>query len=457
LTRIFLVNPRWSFDGSIYFGCRAPHLPIELGGAQALLERDGHEVELVDAHLHDLSLDEISARARAFAPDLAVLTTAPSYLFWRCPPPELRVPRALARALRGALGREVPLVAIGPHTSSTPRAAMQKIDVDAGVLGESEEVLARLARTPRAEWSRIESLALRTTDDGDGASAVCVQGGPAAVDLAALPVLRWTKTDIARHAHHHHRYDVPEAAILAEGPGAEIEWTRGCPYACSFCNKLDFRDRYRKRPLATVLAELDGLIALGARYVYFIDEIFLPDRALLEALRERDVSFGVQLRIDNWSRELLDLLGAAGCKSIEAGVEALTPEGRSLLAKRCRLSTDELTALLIHARRSVPFVQANLIDAGTDTPESVERWRRQLADHGVWANKPVPLFAYPGTPDYRLRWGPPDDRAWERAHADYLARFAEWSDVQDAQPRPLPELEALEAVEALEASEASGG
>ena len=31
--RLALVNPRWSFDGSIYFGCRAPHLPLELGSA----------------------------------------------------------------------------------------------------------------------------------------------------------------------------------------------------------------------------------------------------------------------------------------------------------------------------------------------------------------------------------------------------------------------------------------
>ena len=31
----------WTFDGSIYFGCREPHLPLEYGYAQALLERAG--------------------------------------------------------------------------------------------------------------------------------------------------------------------------------------------------------------------------------------------------------------------------------------------------------------------------------------------------------------------------------------------------------------------------------
>ncbi len=31
--RVALVNPPWRFDHSIYFGCRAPHLVLELGYA----------------------------------------------------------------------------------------------------------------------------------------------------------------------------------------------------------------------------------------------------------------------------------------------------------------------------------------------------------------------------------------------------------------------------------------
>ena len=27
--RFALVNPPWAFEGSIYFGCREPHLPLE--------------------------------------------------------------------------------------------------------------------------------------------------------------------------------------------------------------------------------------------------------------------------------------------------------------------------------------------------------------------------------------------------------------------------------------------
>ena len=148
--------------------------------------------------------------------------------------------------------------------------------------------------------------------------------------------------------------------------------------------------------------EIDGLIAQGVTYIYFHRRsIFLPRPDLLLALKDRDIRFGIQTRIDLWKPELLDLLGAAGCVSIEAGVESLTVEGRALLAKKCKLDTDQLSALLMYARRSVPFVQANLIRAEENEMPLVAEWRAQLHEHGVWANDPVPLFPYPSSPEYR--------------------------------------------------------
>jgi B12-binding domain/radical SAM domain protein of rhizo-twelve system len=193
--------------------------------------------------------------------------------------------------------------------------------------------------------------------------------------------------------------------------------------------------------LEVILEELDGLIAQGVEYIYFIDEIFLPNQELLRALVDRAVKFGVQTRIDLWNRELLDLLGQAGCVSIEAGVESITAAGRQLLDKNCKLSTDELSDRLIYAKQRVPFVQANLLESKVDDAAAIEQWRQYLQGFGVWANKPVPLFLYPGSPDYTKRWGFPDEYAWERSHADYLEVYAEFSDVQEEQPLPLPQLE----------------
>ena len=224
------------------------------------------------------------------------------------------------------------------------------------VLGECEEVLVELAAAGSSEKPEHVSILYR----GDSADRV---PRPHASNIASLPALSWSREVLEPTF-----ASPPPIRPYPGRPGAELEASRGCPYHCTFCAKDDFRDAYRKRPLATVLEELDGLLAQGVQYVYFIDEIFLPDRPLLEALCERRVQFGVQLRIDNWSTEMLDLLGRAGCVSIEAGIESLTEQGRSLLAKRCRLTTEELTALLVHAKRAVPSFRPTCSTRKPTTP-----------------------------------------------------------------------------------------
>ncbi|HJS86680.1 MAG TPA: TIGR04295 family B12-binding domain-containing radical SAM protein [Acetobacteraceae bacterium] len=424
--KVALLNPPWRFDHSIYFGCRAPHLLLELACAKLHLERRGHEALMLDGHLLGLDAATLAEQTRAFAPDLIVVTTAPSYLFWRCAQPELAVPRDLIDRLRG----EAMIVAVGPHGSTTPGATLRKLDADVVLRGECDEAVADLADAAGVP-GRVAGAAWR--EDG----TVRANGAPRVARFVDLPALAWPDEWIARHRHHHHRFDAEPA-----GPGAEVEASRGCPYACTFCAKLDFRDAYRRRALPPLLAEIDALIAQGVEYIYFIDEIFLPQRPLLEALRERPIRFGVQTRIDLWKPEMLDLLGVSGCVSIEAGVESLTSEGRAALDKKCRLDTDELTALLVRARRTVPFVQANLIKSTGDDAARIAEWRQGLQRQGVWANDPVPLFPYPASPDYRRLWGEPDEAAWERAHAHYLAQFDAFSDIQESRPLPLPVLEA---------------
>jgi anaerobic magnesium-protoporphyrin IX monomethyl ester cyclase len=421
--RYALVNPVWNFEGSIYFGCREPHLPLELGYARQLLETAGHEVLSCDADLCSYSLDEIQQKLADFKPDFTVIPTAPTYLFWRCAPPELRIPQVLIGAIRDLAGT---LVAIGPHGSTTPKAALRKLGADVVVMGEPEELLAELS----GDWTKLRALCYRN-DSGE-----IVVGEPHYADMQKLPALRWNGDHIHRHRHHHHRFDAEPV-----GPGAEMEASRGCPYHCTFCAKENFRNQYRRRPTAVVMEEVDGLIAQGVEYIYFIDEIFLPQKDLLKALAERNIKIGVQTRIDLWNEQAIEMLATAHCVSIEAGVESITETGRALLDKKCRLSTEELSERLVFAKRLVPFVQANLLATEEDSPEDIENWRQQLLSHGVWANKPVPLFPYPGSPEYTKRWGRPDDLAWERAHEYYLNGTDTFSDIQNQNPSDLVQLE----------------
>lgn len=428
--RYALVNPNWTFEGSTYFGCRDPHLPLELLSARAMLRAAGHDVLLVDAQMEGLSIEGTSARLSGFKPEILVIPTAPSYLFWRCPQPELRVPRSWVRAL----GEGAVTVLIGPHGSATPQATLRKTGAEVVLRGEPDQTLAMLADRPRGQipgccW--IESGSLVMTP------------GLGVTDMKAIGPLDYSDYPLELHSHKHHVFtDLP-------GLGAEVEFARGCPFACSFCNKTLFRDKYRERRVEDVLTEIDELAARGVTYVYFIDEIFgigRNVRELLSGLAERPVSIGFQSRIDLWDEESLDLLAGAHCISFECGVEAITEEGREELNKNCKLSTERISELLIAARRRIPWVQANLIKTAHDDAQAIDAWHDQMQAQGVWVSRPVPMFPFPGSPEYVRTFGSlPDDHAWERAHEFYLSLFAArgYSDIQDQHPLPLQELECV--------------
>lgn len=431
--RFALVNPRWTFAGSTYFGCPDPHFPIELLSAREMLRAAGHEVLLVDAFMEGLAPEQVSEKLQGFDEDFLVIPTAPSYLFWRCPQPELRVPRQWITALN----RSSKKVVIGPHGSATPHPTLLKTGADVVLRGEPDQTLPQLADTP---WHLIPGCGWR-----DDSGAFRLTPGLGVTDMRAIPALDYSDYPVELHTHRHHIFPGNGADHLKLG--AEVEFARGCPYSCTFCNKTLFRNRYRERELRAVLTEIDRLIARGVDYIYFIDEIFgvgRQVRSLLEELATRPVSIGFQSRIDLWNEESLGLLARARCVSFECGIESITEAGREQMNKNCRLSTERISELLIHARTMIPWVQANLIKTLEDDPATVAAWQEQLKSNGVWVSEPVPMFPFPGSPEYVQTFGSdPDDFAWERAHSFYLGLFADkgYSDIQDQHPLSLGQLE----------------
>jgi B12-binding domain/radical SAM domain protein of rhizo-twelve system len=431
-----LVNPKWSFEGSTYFGCPEPHFPLELLSAREMLREAGQQVLLIDAWMEELTPEQVRERLEEFREDFLVIPTAPSYLFWRCPQPELRVPRQWI----DALDRPSKKVIIGPHGSVTPVSTLRKTGADIVLRGEPDQTLPQLAALP---WEQIAGCCWR---DSDG--AVHTTPGLGVTDMRALGPLDYSDYPVERHFHKHHVFPGNGADHLRRG--AEVEFARGCPYSCTFCNKTLFRNQYRERQLPAVLAEIDQLLARGVDYIYFIDEIFGVGkrvRELLEEIAKRPVSIGFQSRIDLWNEDSIHLLARAHCVSFECGVESITEEGRDAMNKNCRISTDRISELLVYARRHIPWVQANLIKTPEDDPSLVAAWQSNLKRNGVWVSEPVPMFPFPGSPEYVTTFGAePDEDAWERAHSHYLQVFANrgYSDIQEQEPRTLQELESQE-------------
>lgn len=435
--RYALVNPVWTFEGSTYFGCPDPHFPLELLSAQNFLREAGHDVLLVDAFMEKLTPSEVRSRLNDFGEDFLVIPTAPSYLFWRCPQPELRVPRLWIESLSHGRGQKPKTVLIGPHGSVTPQATLTKTGADVVLRGEPDQNLPKLANTP---WEMIAGCCWH-----DAQGRFRMTPGLGETNMRAVKRFDYTNYPVELHTHKHHIFPGNGADHLRLG--AEVEFARGCPYACTFCNKTLFRNKFRERELSEVLAEIDHLIARGVDYIYFIDEIFgvgKQVRVLLQEIAQRPVSIGFQTRIDLWDEAGMDLLARAHCVSFECGIESITDEGRHAMNKNCRIDTERITELLIYARHRIPWVQANLIKTAEDDPALVTAWQANLKSKGVWVSEPVPMFPFPGSPEYVTTFGAqPDEEAWERAHQFYLQLFTGrgFSDIQDQEPLTLAELE----------------
>jgi anaerobic magnesium-protoporphyrin IX monomethyl ester cyclase len=437
VSRYALVNPNWEFAGSTYFGCRDPHTPLELLFAAQKIRAKGNHALVIDAQTEDLTLAETAEQVAGFDPDFLVIPSAPSYLFWRCPPPELRIPREWFAGIGGRAAK----VLIGPHSSATPRAAMHKTGAHIVIKGESEDALAALASEP---WELIDGVCFRDVighGDGHGGGHEHYSPGLAVVDMTTLPALDFADYNVEKHRHRHHVFN------QGSGRGAEVEFARGCPWNCTFCNKQLFRNKFRERDVDTVLLEVDRLIARGVDYIYFIDEIFGVGKnvlRLLEGIAGRNVRIGFQTRVDLWDEAKLDLLERAHTISIECGIESITDAGRDELNKNCRISTERISELLIYARQRIPWVQANLILTEHDDRGEIRRWQERMKAQGVWVSEPVPMYPFPGSPLYLQTFGaPPDDQAWERAHHYYTTAFDPkgYSDIQEQRPAALEVLE----------------
>jgi radical SAM superfamily enzyme YgiQ (UPF0313 family) len=147
---------------------------------------------------------------------------------------------------------------------------------------------------------------------------------------AEFPDIRQTPTPLWRLANLKH-YDT-----------VSIQFSRGCPFNCDFCNITALLGHYpRLKTAAQIIAELDALYALGWRKsIFFVDDNFIGNKKqikaeVLPALIEwrkgkRGMPFSTEVSINLADDpELLRLMVQAGFDAVFVGIE--TPNEDSLV------------------------------------------------------------------------------------------------------------------------------
>lgn len=407
-SRILLVYPPSRTQS--HYSC-----PMGLMMLAAVLEKEGHEVRLLDANAaaRHRSADDIVAEAADWRPDVIGVTIVT---------PLVRQAYRLAERLREGGYK---LIAGGPHPTLLPEEPLEH-GFDAVVVGEGEPTVVEAVEAVlgRAPMESVRGLVFR------GADGLVHRNEPREpiADLDSLPAP-------ARH--------LVTPADFGATPDlhAPLFTSRGCPARCAYCAGGLFGKKFRFRSADGVV---DEMIALnreyGTRHFYFVDDAMTMDADRMRRICSRliDERFGftwnMMTRIDTMNEDLLDLVSRAGCVQIEYGVESGNPE---TLKKIHKPHTVEMVRRVIpmtarHGIRPMVFFILGFPWEDPQTTDATLELMRELSPHVVFQPAIASILVpFPGTEVYERykdeydfeRWWLTDDRTYDAPRIETHAYY----------------------------------
>lgn len=215
-------------------------------------------------------------------------------------------------------------------------------------------------------------------------------------DIRETPVPLWKLADLKRYA------------------CMSIQFSRGCPYQCDFCNVtalLGHRPRIKTNE--QIIAELDCLYQQGWRGpVFFVDDNFIGNKKqlkteLLPALikwqeHKVGIKFNTEASIDLTDDEpLMQMMAMAGFDTVFIGIE--TPDEASLAeCSKKQNKNRDLIKDVKHIQRSGLQVQGGfIVGFDNDTLSTFQRQIDFIQTSGIVTAMVGLLQALPGTKLYK--------------------------------------------------------
>jgi hopanoid C-3 methylase HpnR len=310
--RLLFVHPGPLLYTRVFL--RLEPLGLELVAEAA--RRAGHPTRLIDLQVEDH--DDYRRMVAEWQPDFIAFSC--NYL--------ANVPEIidLAKETKAALPRC--FVCVGGHSASfTARAILEHGEgaIDCVLKGEGEAAMPKLLEAVEQDRAAVGTVPGVVTSEGDGPPPGFVQ---------SLDDLRPGR-DLVRHRH---KYFI---GIL--DPAASIEFSRGCPWDCSFCSAWTFYGRsYRALSPERIVADLASVKEPG---VFIVDDVaFVHDKhgfAVGEAIARKNIrkQYYLETRGDVLLRnkEVFQFWKKLGLAYMFLGVEAIDEEGLHRFRKRVSL------------------------------------------------------------------------------------------------------------------------
>ncbi|MEC9486543.1 MAG: DUF4070 domain-containing protein [Prosthecochloris sp.] len=344
----------WSFKHALKFIRKQASLPpLGLLTVSSMLP-DTWQRKLVDLNTGDLTSDDLEWADMVFISAMAVQKSSAEELIARC--------RESA----------VLTVAGGPLFTSEPDVFP---DVDHFVLNEAEITLPQFL------------------DDLDKGQLKRFYRSDSFADIMDSPVPDWSLLTMKNYA------------------SMAIQFSRGCPYKCDFCNVTTlFGRKIRTKTSRQIIGELDALKQNGWQdSIFFVDDNFIAHKAylkkeLLPALIEWQATNRSTAKLYTECSiniaddpELMDLMVKAGFNQVFIGIE--TPDSSALEAcgKQHNSSRDLLRDIKTIQRAGLEVQGGFIVGFDTDTPSIFRRQIEFIQQSGIVTAMVGMLQALPGT------------------------------------------------------------
>lgn len=309
---ILLINP--ALPSNSPWGLSKMLPPLSLAYVAAALEKAGFEVKIFDNYLDKKPVEHIKQLVEKLNPKI-VGVSCNSVNYKQC----VEIARTVKKA-----NLDCRVMVGGPHPSCLPEKVLDNPEIDYAIVGEGEQAATELARCisngeDLKAISKIPGVAYKYKGQ--------VRINPP-VFIDSLDVLPYP----ARHLLRLDSYD-RRIEYLDVEPADVMNVIRGCPYDCKFCEtKRIWGYKCRSFSPSRIIDEVEHLMkTYGSNGIYFIGDNFTIFKEktleLCELLKKRsvDVQWCCDTRVDLLSKELLEKMKAAGCKTIWFGVESGSP------------------------------------------------------------------------------------------------------------------------------------
>jgi len=214
-------------------------------------------------------------------------------------------------------------------------------------------------------------------------------------DIQKSPIPLWGLADLKRYA------------------TMSIQFSRGCPYNCEFCNVTAlFGHRPRTKTAQQIIAELDSLYDLGWRGpVFFVDDNLIGNKkslksellpALIEWQRDRrKIPFNTEVSINLADdEELMEMMVEAGFSTVFIGIETPNEDSLAECSKNQNKGRNLVEDVKRIQRAGLQVQGGFIVGFDNDTPSIFQRQIDFIQKSGIVTAMVGLLQAPPGTKLY---------------------------------------------------------